>query len=70
MSVEVTRLDSGLSVVTDAMPHLKTASLGVWVASGSRHERPERITKLPVDRAAVERHIITASRAAREGAAA
>ena len=41
MSVEVTRLNSGLSVVTDAMPHLKTASLGVWVGSGSRHERPD-----------------------------
>ena len=33
-------------------------------------ERPERITKLAVDRQAVERHILAASRAAREGAAA
>jgi predicted Zn-dependent peptidase len=41
MSVEVTRLGSGLAVVTDAMPHLKTVSLGVWVGSGSRHERPD-----------------------------
>src|SRR5437588_8613470 len=38
MSVEVTRLSSGLSIVTDAMPHLQTASLGVWVGSGSRDE--------------------------------
>ena len=38
MSVEVTTLKSGISVVTDAMPHLETASLGVWVASGSRDE--------------------------------
>jgi predicted Zn-dependent peptidase len=38
MSVEVTTLNSGISVVTDAMPHLETASLGVWVASGSRNE--------------------------------
>src|SRR4029077_6003100 len=29
----------GINVVTDAMPHLETASLGVWVASGSRDER-------------------------------
>jgi predicted Zn-dependent peptidase len=41
MSVEVTRLPSGLVVVTDAMPHLETASLGVWVGSGSRDERPD-----------------------------
>ena len=41
MSVEVTRLPSGLSVVTDAMPHLETASLGVWVGSGSRDEQPD-----------------------------
>jgi predicted Zn-dependent peptidase len=41
MSVEVTRLASGLTVVTDAMAHLETASLGVWVGSGSRDERPD-----------------------------
>lgn len=39
MSVEITTLPSGLRVVTDAMPHLKTASLGVFVGAGSRHER-------------------------------
>ena len=38
MSVQVTRLASGLSVVTDDMPHLQTASLGVWVGAGSRDE--------------------------------
>jgi predicted Zn-dependent peptidase len=41
MSVEVTRLPSGLVVVTDAMPHLETASLGVWVGCGSRDERSD-----------------------------
>ena len=34
----VTKLASGLTVVTDAMPHLETASLGVWVGAGSRDE--------------------------------
>jgi predicted Zn-dependent peptidase len=38
MTVEVTKLSSGLVVVTDQMPHLETASLGVWVGSGSRDE--------------------------------
>ncbi|MGE0563738.1 MAG: M16 family metallopeptidase [Pseudolabrys sp.] len=41
MSVEVTRLPSGLAVVTDAMPHLETAALGVWVGSGSRDEQTD-----------------------------
>jgi len=41
MSVEVTRLPTGLIVVTDAMSHLETASLGVWVDVGSRDERPD-----------------------------
>jgi predicted Zn-dependent peptidase len=41
MSVEVTRLPSNLTVVTDSMPHLQTASLGVWVGSGSRDEQPD-----------------------------
>ena len=40
MSVEVTKLPSGLTVVTDSMPHLETASLGVWVGAGSRDEQP------------------------------
>jgi predicted Zn-dependent peptidase len=39
MSVAVTTLKSGINVVTDTMPHLETASLGVWVNSGSRDER-------------------------------
>ena len=39
MSVEVTHLSTGLAVVTDAMPHLETASLGVWIGAGSRDER-------------------------------
>jgi predicted Zn-dependent peptidase len=41
MSVEVTRLPSGLVVVTDAMQHLQTASLGCWVACGSRNEQSD-----------------------------
>ena len=41
MSVEVTRLSSGLVVVTDSMPHLETASLGVWIGAGSRDEWPD-----------------------------
>jgi predicted Zn-dependent peptidase len=39
MSVEVTRLPSGLVVVTDSMPNLESVSLGVWVGAGSRDER-------------------------------
>jgi predicted Zn-dependent peptidase len=38
MSVQLTTLKSGINVLTDTMPHLETASLGVWVASGSRDE--------------------------------
>src|SRR5436190_4324639 len=41
MSVEVTRLPSGLVVVTDTMPHLETASLGVWI--GSAEDAPDDI---------------------------
>jgi predicted Zn-dependent peptidase len=41
MSVEVTRLRSGLTVITDAMAHLETTSLGVWIGSGSRDERTD-----------------------------
>ena len=40
MSTKVTRLASGLTVVTDVMPHLETAALGVWAGVGGRDERP------------------------------
>ncbi|CAN7599810.1 pitrilysin family protein [Rhizobium sp. LjRoot30] len=38
MNVECTRLPSGLTVVTENMPHLESAALGVWIKSGSRNE--------------------------------
>jgi predicted Zn-dependent peptidase len=41
MSMEISRLASGLVVVTDAMPHLQTASLGVWIGAGSRDEQDD-----------------------------
>ncbi|ABD90318.1 M16 family metallopeptidase [Rhodopseudomonas palustris] len=41
MSVEVTKLPSGLTVVTDTMPHLQTAALGVWTGVGGRDEKPD-----------------------------
>jgi threonine synthase len=43
-------------------------ALPVWLADLG--ERPERATVLPADQAAIERYILAASRAAREGAAA
>jgi len=41
MTMDVTRLPSGLAVVTDSMPHLQSASLGVWVGCGSRDEQAD-----------------------------
>lgn len=38
MSIEVSRLPNGLTVVTDPMPHLESVAAGVWVNCGSRHE--------------------------------
>jgi predicted Zn-dependent peptidase len=38
MNVEITRLPNGLMVATDPMPQLESASLGVWVNCGARHE--------------------------------
>jgi predicted Zn-dependent peptidase len=41
LELRVTRLENGLTVVTERMPHIATATLGVWVGAGSRHERRE-----------------------------
>src|SRR3546814_18013621 len=41
MTVQVTRLPSGLTVATYAMPGTATVSLGAWIGAGTRHETPE-----------------------------
>ena len=38
MTPKITKLANGLTVITDPMPHLETASLGVWVDAGARNE--------------------------------
>jgi predicted Zn-dependent peptidase len=38
MSPEITKLANGLTVITDPMPHLETAAVGVWVDAGARNE--------------------------------
>ncbi len=37
----VTRLDSGLTVATAAMPHMRSVSLGLWLGIGARYEPAE-----------------------------
>ena len=41
MSARVEKLANGLTVVTDRMEHLRTASLGIWIGAGSRNEEPQ-----------------------------
>ncbi len=38
----LTTLSNGLRVVTETMPGLKSASAGLWVLAGGRHERAEQ----------------------------
>ena len=38
MTITVSTLSNGLRVITDRMDHVETASLGVWVGAGTRHE--------------------------------
>jgi predicted Zn-dependent peptidase len=35
-------LDSGLRLITESMPHVRSVSIGVWLTRGSRHEPEER----------------------------
>ncbi len=39
MAVQVSTLSNGMTVVTDPMNHLASATLGVWVKTGSRSEQ-------------------------------
>jgi predicted Zn-dependent peptidase len=38
--IRIARLANGFMIVTEAMPQVATATLGVWVGAGSRHELP------------------------------
>ncbi|MBV8069087.1 MAG: insulinase family protein [Acidobacteriaceae bacterium] len=38
--IERATLPNGLRIVTEAMPYVRSVSLGVWIGSGSRIERP------------------------------
>ncbi|MCU1326618.1 MAG: peptidase domain protein [Bryobacterales bacterium] len=37
-----TTLPNGIKVITEAMPHVRSVSVGVWVGTGSRREAPEQ----------------------------
>ena len=41
MTVQVTKLANGLTVASDAMTGVESATIGVWVAAGARHEPAE-----------------------------
>ncbi|HEV2558988.1 MAG TPA: pitrilysin family protein [Microvirga sp.] len=40
-AIEITRLANDFTVATERMPEIATATLGVWVGTGSRHENPD-----------------------------
>ncbi len=42
MSVELHTLSNGLRIVVESMPGLQSASIGLWVSAGGRHERAEQ----------------------------
>src|SRR5580698_10179294 len=40
--IEMTTLANGLRVITEAMPHVRSVSVGIWIGSGSRRETAEQ----------------------------
>jgi predicted Zn-dependent peptidase len=43
MTLEISKLSNGLTVVSDPMPGLESAAVGLWVNTGSRNEDPSQI---------------------------
>jgi predicted Zn-dependent peptidase len=39
--IEITVLTNGVRVITEAMPHVRSVSVGIWIGSGSRRESAE-----------------------------
>ncbi|MEM6757922.1 MAG: pitrilysin family protein [Pseudomonadota bacterium] len=42
MSTQIHRLKNGFRIVTEQMPGLGSAAIGIWVGAGARHEAPEQ----------------------------
>ncbi len=42
MSLQTHRLSNGFRIVTEHMPGLASASVGIWVGAGARHELPKQ----------------------------
>jgi len=42
LTVQLHTLSNGFRIVTEAMPGLQSASIGLWVEAGGRHETPEQ----------------------------
>ncbi len=40
--IDQTTIDSGIRVVTDSMPQVRSVTIGFWLACGSRHESAEQ----------------------------
>ncbi len=40
-NIERAELPNGLAVISEVMQHVRSVSIGVWIKTGSRHERPE-----------------------------
>ena len=41
-NIQVARLENGLTILTEKMPGLRSATIGIWLKKGSRHE-PENL---------------------------
>jgi predicted Zn-dependent peptidase len=42
LTVQTATLPNGFRIVTEHMPGLESAAIGIWVTAGGRHERPEQ----------------------------
>src|ERR1700759_5536782 len=40
-NIEITRFDNGLTILTEKMPDVRSATIGLWLRKGSRHEPAE-----------------------------
>ena len=40
--IEMTTLPNGVRVITEAMPHVRSISVGIWIGTGSRRENSEQ----------------------------
>ena len=63
---ETIPLPNGVRILTERVPYVRSAALGIWVGTGSRHERSGASSYMPISSRMTPRSVATSASSNRE----